>query len=564
MGGLTSASPLDLVCIDYLHLDKSKGGYEYILVVTDHFTTFAQAYPTKNKSGQTAAERIYNDYMPRLGYPNRLHHDQGREFENDLFRTLGRLSGVGHSRTSPYHPQCNPAERFNCTLLQMLRTLTDREKERWKEHLPQMIHVYNCTRHESTGYSPHYLLYGQHPRLPVDLLFGLLGNIESVTHKGYAEKWSKRMTEAYKIANKSSLSSSAKNKSYYDQKARGVVLKPGDRVLVRNMGERGGPGKLRSYWEKRIYVVKVQISDNPVYVIHPEGDPNARNRTIHRNLLLLVNDLPVESPAQSADTVSTPRQRQKQPQQRASFDGISDTDDDDGWTGGYWLRTPVVRMENDQAGHGRSAVSEREQSPVSKPSPATAPGQTPKKLTMTLKECPNTLLTREAEPMDTYLPDGQETPERDNTHTGETNLPESEHEQNIPVKEDKQSSKDREVELVGGESRTSEQPDVTYLPQPGEDEKNRHAEQVQEGRPSFSPIMTWPAEDAHRELRRSARERRPRPMFTYESLGQPSIQTHVDSVSSRITSAPLPFIPHITRQFILPTRYAPQMYMPYN
>lgn len=153
---------------------------------------------------------------------------------------------------------------------------------------------------------------------------------------------------------------------------------------------------------------------------------------------------------------------------------------------------------------------------------------------------------------------------KETIHTGETNLPESEPEQDTPEKEDKQSSTDKEVELVGEESQTSEQSDVTYLPQPGEDERNEHAEQVREERPSYSPMMTWPAEETDRDFRRSTRERRPRPVFTYESLGQPSIQTHVDSISSQITSPPLPFMPHITRQFILPTPYAPQMYMPYT
>lgn len=65
----------------------------------------------------------------------------------------------------------------------MLRTLTDKEKVVWKEHLPQVTHACNCTGHESNGYSPPLMLYGRHPRFPVDLLFGLAEETDPVTPK---------------------------------------------------------------------------------------------------------------------------------------------------------------------------------------------------------------------------------------------------------------------------------------------------------------------------------------------------------------------------------------------
>lgn len=243
-----STYPFQLVSIDFLHLEKCKQGYEYILVVMDHFTRFSQAYATKNKAAKTVADKLFNDFALKFGFPTRLHHDMGKEFENKLMARLKELSGIQGSHTTPYHPQGNgQVERFNRTLLSMLRTLKDKEKDDWKESLAKVVHAYNCTKNEATCYAPYYLIFGRSPRLPIDLLFDLKRDEAHVYYDDYVSCWKKRMQDAYTVAYQTATKEAARGKAYYDKKVKGRDLQPGDRVLLRNLTPRGGPAKIQSF-----------------------------------------------------------------------------------------------------------------------------------------------------------------------------------------------------------------------------------------------------------------------------------------------------------------------------
>ena len=279
--------PLELVHMDYLSLEPSKGNIENVLVITDHFTRYALAYPSKTQTAQATARILWDNFICHYGFPEKFISDQGRNFESDLIKELCKIAGVKKVHTTPYHPQGNgQCERFNSTLCNMLGTLSEEEKSDWKSYLGCMTHAYNCTKHASTTYSPYYLMFGRHPRLPIDVEFGLnkpnCGDNSSKSR--YIQKLRRRLNYAFQKASKYSDQQASKYKKSYDKSAKGPQLHENDLVLVKIVAHKGRH-KLQDRWEPEEYVfIEQPIAGTPVYKVNPVNGDNVR--TLHRNLLL--------------------------------------------------------------------------------------------------------------------------------------------------------------------------------------------------------------------------------------------------------------------------------------
>ena len=288
---ISSSGPMDLVCIDFLSMEPDSKGISNVLVVTDHFTRYAQAFPTRSQKAHVVAKVLLEKFFVHYGLPARIHSDQGRDFESRLIREMLGILGIRKSRTTPYHPQGDPQpERFNRTLLSMLGTLNQGKKRSWSQHVSYLVHAYNSTKCDSTGYSPYYLMFGREARLPVDLCFGTSPEgVEDACQERYVMQLKKDLQEAYKLATEVSDKRHLRNKRLYDKTVRVQSLEVGDRVLLRNLGLRG-KHKLESRWNPCPYVIVGKMPNLPVFQIQRE-DGIGVVKTIHRDHLLPINTL---------------------------------------------------------------------------------------------------------------------------------------------------------------------------------------------------------------------------------------------------------------------------------
>jgi hypothetical protein len=75
------------------------------------------------------------------------------------------MIGMIKTRTSPYHTSGNgQVERFNKTMKRMIKAYLKGEQREWDRNLGCLAGMYRAAVHESTGFTPNFLLLEEKSR----------------------------------------------------------------------------------------------------------------------------------------------------------------------------------------------------------------------------------------------------------------------------------------------------------------------------------------------------------------------------------------------------------------
>ena len=146
LGKMMVGALMDRLGTDVLGpLPETPRGNKYILVVADYFTKWVEIFAVPNQTAPTCAEKIVNKVITRFGNPLSIHSDQGRNYEACIFKEMCRLLGVRKTSTGG-NPRCNGLpERFNRTLVRMIKAYIKDEQTDWDLYLGCLAATYRAT-----------------------------------------------------------------------------------------------------------------------------------------------------------------------------------------------------------------------------------------------------------------------------------------------------------------------------------------------------------------------------------------------------------------------------------
>lgn len=170
---------------------------------------------------------------------------------------------------------------MNKVLADMLSMYVNTRQNDWDQFIPFVLFAYRTSQHSTTKETPFYLLYGRHPRLPIDEALLSEENPYLVDQKEYNVKFIERISSAWKLAEQNIKIGQEKQKEYYDKKVKERTWAVDDLVMVyKPVTKVGWTAKLTHFWHGPFKIVALNL---PNLLVQPADKPKAEQEKIHIN-----------------------------------------------------------------------------------------------------------------------------------------------------------------------------------------------------------------------------------------------------------------------------------------
>lgn len=221
-----SSVSMDLIT----QLPPTKAGHTAIVVFVDRLTKMIICEPTTdNVTAQQLATIFYRAVFRFHGIPTSIVSDRDPKFTSEFWRAYHKRLGTKLNMSTSRHAQTDgQTERANQTLEDMLRAYVSPYHDDWDEHLVAAEFAYNDSVNVSTGYTPFFLNYGEHPTTPLTMLFEPNQDHGSEAVQAYAA----RLRAELHRARESLAQAQARQAKYANLKRRDFSFRVGDQVWL--------------------------------------------------------------------------------------------------------------------------------------------------------------------------------------------------------------------------------------------------------------------------------------------------------------------------------------------
>ena len=215
-------------------MTPSSRGNTYLLTVKDCFSKWLEAFPIADITAKSVADTLEYNIFARYGMPETIHSDQGRQFVSAALKQVYDKLGIQRTTTPAYNPKSNPVERCHRDLKACLTALAMEGHGDWEDNLPAALLALRSAKHDSTGVSPFYAMYGQEARLPIDIAMGLPETQEEEEETSASDANSreleKRLRKAFHFVRNNMKRAVQRNEDYYGKGTK--TFKVGQKVWV--------------------------------------------------------------------------------------------------------------------------------------------------------------------------------------------------------------------------------------------------------------------------------------------------------------------------------------------